>query len=239
MAINPTKETDGQGDGALRHVAFIMDGNGRWAKKRGLPRSYGHIAGAKLFKRVVEYCCGTLGIRAVTVYAFSTENWKRPEDEIKTIMRLFREYLAEAERTWLKKDYRVCFLGSKAVFPPEIVARMEKLEDESKDRTYTLNIAVNYGGRDDIVHAVNALIAEGRQTVTEEDITSRLYTHGSPPPDLIVRTGAEQRLSNFLLWEAAYAEFYFTDVLWPDFDERQVDACVAEFHRRKRRFGGL
>ena len=236
MAVK--KETGTETAPPPRHVAFIMDGNGRWAKKRLMPRTYGHIAGAKMFKRVVEYGF-SLGIEAITVYAFSTENWKRPPEEIAAIMTLFREYLAEAERTFRKKDFRVVFLGSKAVFPPEVAARMEKLEKDSENRKYTLNIAVNYGGRDDIVHAVNELIAEGKTQITEEDVTSHLYTAGSPPPDLIVRTGAEQRLSNFLLWEAAYAEFYFTDVLWPDFDERQVDLCLSEFHRRRRRFGGL
>ncbi len=224
--------------GALKHIAFIMDGNGRWAKKRGMPRTYGHAAGARTFKRVIEYC-GSIGIDTVTVYAFSTENWKRPAEEVSAIMRIFRDYLADAERSWREKNIRVRFLGSKAVFPPEIAARMEKLENDSRDCGLTLNIAVNYGARDDIVHAVNALIAEGRTSVTEADVTARLYTSGSPPPDLIVRTGAERRLSNFLLWEAAYAELYFSEVLWPDFDERQVDLCVADFYQRKRRFGGL
>ena len=225
-------------EGRLSHIAFIMDGNGRWAKKRGMPRTYGHAAGAKVFRQIIEYC-GSIGIRAVTVYAFSTENWKRPPEEVETILSLFNEYLADAEKSWREKNIQVHFLGSKSVFPPEIAARMERLEEESKDRDQILNIAVNYGGRDDIVHAVNELIAEGKTSVCEADITSHLYSKASPPPDLIVRTGAEQRLSNFLLWEAAYAEFYFTEVLWPDFDERSVDECVIDFYRRKRRFGGL
>ena len=222
----------------LRHIAFIMDGNGRWAKKRGLSRSFGHKAGAKVFKKVVEYC-GECGIEAMTVYAFSTENWKRPQDEVETIMSLFADYIEEAEKNWREQDIQLHFLGSKAVFSPALRERMERLEEESKDRHRILNIAINYGGRDDIVHAVNSLIAEGKREITEEDITSHLYTKDSPPPDLIVRTGAEQRLSNFLLWEAAYAEFYFAEVLWPDMDEKQIDLCIEEFYRRKRRFGGL
>ncbi len=225
-------------EGRLQHIAFIMDGNGRWAKKRGMPRTYGHAAGAKVFKKVIEYC-GSVGIRAVTVYAFSTENWRRPKEEIDTILSLFTDYIGEAERSWREKDIQLHFLGSKEVFPPEVKKRMERLEEESRDRHQILNIAVNYGGRDDIVHAVNVLIAEGKREITEEDITSHLYTKDSPAPDLIVRTGAEQRLSNFLLWEAAYAEFYFTEVLWPDFDEKQVNLCIEEFYRRKRRFGGV
>jgi len=154
-------------------------------------------------------------------------------------MSLFRDYLDEAEKNWREKDIQIHFLGSKEVFPPELRSRMERLEQESADRRQILNIAVNYGGRADIVHAVNTLIAQGKTEVTEADITASLYTAASPAPDLLVRTGAEQRLSNFLLWEAAYAEFYFSEVLWPDFDERQVDLAVNEFYQRKRRFGGL
>ncbi len=225
-------------EGRLQHIAFIMDGNGRWAKKRGMPRTYGHAVGAKVFQKIIEYC-GSVGIRAVTVYAFSTENWRRPKEEVDTIMSLFTDYLGEAEKNWRKKDIQLHFLGSKEVFPSDVRERMERLEAESADRHQILNIAVNYGGRDDIVHAVNTLLAEGKREITEEDITSRLYTKDSPAPDLIVRTGAEQRLSNFLLWEAAYAELYFTEVLWPDFDEKQVNLCIEEFYHRKRRFGGV
>ena len=232
------KNASPSGEGRLRHIAFIMDGNGRWAKKRGMPRTYGHAAGAKVFKKIIEYC-GSVGIGAVTVYAFSTENWRRPKEEVDTILSLFADYIGEAERNWRDKDIQIHFLGSKEVFPPELKARMERLEEATKERRRTLNIAVNYGGRDDIVHAVNALIAEGKRTITEEDITSRLYTKDSPAPDLIVRTGAEKRLSNFLLWEAAYAELYFTEVLWPDFDEKQVDLCVEEFYGRRRRYGAI
>ncbi len=225
-------------EGKLRHIAFIMDGNGRWAERQGLPRTYGHASGAAVFKKIIEYC-GSIGIEAVTVYAFSTENWKRPKDEVSAIMKIFRDYLSEAEKSFSQKDIQIHFLGSKSVFPPEIIARMTALEEASASKRQILNIAVNYGGRDDIVHAVNELVKAGKTEITEEDITSHLYTKDSPPPDLIVRTGAEKRISNFLLWESAYAELYFTDILWPDFDERQVDLCVKEFYSRKRRFGGI
>lgn len=224
--------------GALKHIAFIMDGNGRWAKKRGMPRTYGHSVGAKVFKKIIEYC-GSVGIKAVTVYAFSTENWKRPKEEVDTILSLFIDYLSDAEQSWREKNIQVHFLGSKDVFPSEVRERMIKLENDSCDREQILNIAVNYGGRDDIVHAVNELILEGKTEITEDDITSHLYTKASPPPDLIVRTGAETRLSNFLLWDSAYSELYFTSTLWPDFDEKCVDECVKEFYGRKRRFGGV
>ncbi|MBQ0101481.1 MAG: di-trans,poly-cis-decaprenylcistransferase [Firmicutes bacterium] len=224
-------------ENGLEHIAFIMDGNGRWAKNRGLPRQAGHVAGAATFKKVIEYC-GSVGITCVTVYAFSTENWKRPAEEVSAIMKLFAEYLAEAEKFCMKKNISIHFLGSKAPFG-EYAARMTALEEKTKDLGLTLNLALNYGGRDDIVHAVNKLIAEGKKEVTEDDITSSLYTSHCPPPDLIVRTGAEKRISNFLLWECAYSEFYFSDVLWPDFDEKQVDLCVEEFGRRKRRYGGV
>ena len=230
------KELNISGD--LRHIAFIMDGNGRWAKKRGMPRTYGHSVGAKVFKKIIEYC-GDSGIKAVTVYAFSTENWKRPKEEVDTILSLFTDYLSDAEKSWKEKNIQVHFLGSKDVFPQEVKERMIKLENDSSDREKILNIAVNYGGRDDVVHAVNELIAEGKTNITEDDITSHLYTKASPPPDLIVRTGAEIRLSNFLLWDSAYSELYFTSTLWPDFDEKCVDECVKEFYGRKRRFGGV
>lgn len=225
-------------EGRLRHIAFIMDGNGRWAKNKGMPRTYGHAAGAANFKKIIEYC-GSIGIKAVTVYAFSTENWKRPESEVSAIMKLFSEYIFEAEKSFEEKNIQVHFLGSKDVFPKELSERMTELEKASANKELILNIAVNYGGRDEIVHAVNELIKEGKTEISEDDISAHLYTKDSPPPDLIVRTGAEKRISNFLLWESAYAELYFTDVLWPDFDEKQVDICVKEFYSRKRRFGGI
>ncbi|MBE6657074.1 MAG: di-trans,poly-cis-decaprenylcistransferase [Ruminococcaceae bacterium] len=227
-----------QVDERLRHIAFIMDGNGRWAKKRGMPREYGHSVGAKTFERVVRHC-GDIGIRVVTVYAFSTENWRRPQHEVQAIMTIFAEFLGRAQKQAEEYNIHTVFLGDKSIFPPEIRARMEALERDTAHHPLTLNIAINYGGRDEIVHAVNTLIAQGKTEITEDDITANLYTAHCPPPDLIVRTGSEMRLSNFLLWQAAYAEFYFCDTLWPDMDDAAVDAAVEAFYARKRRFGGV
>lgn len=227
-----------QVDERLQHIAFIMDGNGRWAKKRGMPREYGHTVGVKKFERVVRYC-GDIGIRAVTVYAFSTENWKRPQHEVQAIMGLFNEYLDRAQKMADENQTQVVFLGDKAIFPQNVRERMELVEKNTAHYPRTLNVAVNYGSRDEIVHAVNTLIAQGKTEITEDDITANLYTAHCPPPDLIVRTGSEQRLSNFLLWQAAYAEFYFCDTLWPDMDDAAVDAAVEAFYARKRRFGGV
>ena len=227
-----------QVDERLQHIAFIMDGNGRWAKKRGMPREYGHTVGVKKFERVVRYC-GDIGIRAVTVYAFSTENWKRPQHEVQAIMGLFNEYLDRAQKMADENQTQVVFLGDKAIFPQNVRERMELVEKNTAHYPRTLNVAVNYGSRDQIVHAVNTLIAQGKTEITEDDISANLYTAHCPPPDLIVRTGSEQRLSNFLLWQAAYAEFYFCDTLWPDMDDAAVDAAVEAFYARKRRFGGV
>ena len=221
-----------------RHVAFIMDGNGRWAKKRGMPREYGHRFGVKAFRAVLDHC-DKLGLAAVTFYAFSTENWKRPKKEVNAILKLMDTYLAECEKKIGQYAFRVVFLGDKSAFDEKRRARMIRLEEMTKDRARILNIALNYGGRDELVNACNRLIAEGRTNVTEADIEGALYTAASPALDLIVRTGGDLRISNFLLWQAAYAELYFTDVLWPDFDAAQVDAAIAEFSKRKRRFGGV
>ena len=219
-------------------IGIIMDGNGRWAKQRGLPRTAGHKKGAAVFQDIANYC-EELGVSSVTFYAFSTENWKRPLEEVSAIMKLFGEYLLKGFN-YKDRNIRIKFLGDRAALDAKLQKLMNELEEDSAAKTgMTLNIAVNYGGRDEIVHAVNELIAEGKTQITEDDITSHLYTKASPSPDLIVRTGAEMRLSNFLLWESAYSELYFTDVLWPDFDERQVDLCVKEFASRKRRFGGV
>ncbi len=228
----------------LRHIAFIMDGNGRWAKKRGLPREMGHRAGAKTFERIVEYC-GSIGIQTVTVYAFSTENWKRPPREVEAIMKLLRQYLEKALQTMVKKQIHITILGDKTVFPMEMQQMMLRAERESACYTQHLNLAINYGGRDEIVHAANEALrekyerGETRPQLTAEDLEAHLYTLDSPPPDLIVRTAGERRLSNFLLWQASYAEFYYTPVLWPDFTPEDVDAAVNDFRERHRRYGGV
>ncbi|MGM9646259.1 MAG: polyprenyl diphosphate synthase [Eubacteriales bacterium] len=222
-------------DSRLSHIAFIMDGNGRWAKKRAMPRQFGHKQGAKSFERIVREC-NRLGIKTVTVYAFSTENWSRPKDEVDSIMELLSSYIDRAQN---EKDIKFVFLGDKSVLREDLQKRMTDLEEKTKDRPNTLNIAFNYGGRAEIVHACNELIAEGAESVSEKDISDHLYTSASPDPDLIVRTAGECRISNFLLWQCAYSEFYFTDVLWPDFDEKELHRAIENFYKRKRNFGNV
>lgn len=224
----------------INHIAFIMDGNGRWAKKRGLPREYGHRKGAETFKKVMEYC-GEIGISAATFYVFSTENWKRPKNEVDALMKLLDEYLDECKETLMKKDdgVRFVFIGDKSIFSSPLREKMEELEEITKDRPRIVNLAINYGGRDELVGAFNILAAEGKQKISEDDISNAIYTKDSPPLDMIVRTGGDIRISNFLLWQAAYAELYFTDTLWPDFAKKDVDKAIEEFSNRNRRFGGV
>ncbi len=222
----------------LKHIAFIMDGNGRWANARGKERNYGHAEGAKIFEKVVEYC-EKIGVDTVTVYAFSTENFKRPQDEVAKIMSLLEKYIERVIKRFSDYDLRVRFIGTRDKLSPQLVSKMEKVEALTADRTKTLNVALCYGGREEITHACNKLIAEGKTSVTEEDIERALYTNDSPPPDLIVRTAGEVRLSNFLLWQAAYSEFYFTEVLWPDMNESEIDKAVASYYKRTRRYGGV
>ncbi len=225
-------------DERLRHIAFIMDGNGRWAKAKGLPRSAGHVAGAAAFKRLVEYC-NEIGLAHMTVYAFSTENWTRPADEVEKIMKLLSDYIDEADKLLQKNDIRIIFLGDKAPFEGKLREKMERIEEKSKNGHSILNIAANYGSRAEIVHAVNLALAKGCREITERDIEENLYTCHSPAPDLIIRSAGEQRLSNFLLWQAAYSEFYFTKVLWPDFGKKELDEAINAFYGRTRRYGGV
>ena len=220
---------------SLRHIAFIMDGNGRWATGKGLPREAGHSAGAKNFKSVVRYC-KSIGIKYVTVYAFSTENWKRPRREVDAIMNLLDSYMVEAGE---ESDVEYRFIGDVSPLDPKITAKIEELEAFTRGREYRLNIALNYGGRAEIVASVNAAIASGKTSVNEEDISKGLYTADCPEPDLIVRTGGEYRISNFLLWQCAYSELYFSEKLWPAYTSADVDEAVMSFAGRKRRFGGL
>ena len=224
----------------IKHIAFIMDGNGRWAKKRGLPREYGHRKGAEAFRRVMEYC-GELGIKATTFYVFSTENWKRPKTEVDALMKLLDEYLDECKETIMKKDdgIRFIFIGDKSIFTNSLREKMEELERLTEMKPRIVNLAINYGGRDELVNAFNTLVANGKQRITEQDISNEIYTKASPPLDMIVRTGGDLRISNFLLWEAAYAELYFTDTLWPDFSKKDIDKVINEFNKRNRRFGGV
>jgi len=225
-------------DERLRHIAFIMDGNGRWATRRAMPRELGHRAGAKVFKDLSIYC-GDIGIKTVTVYAFSTENWKRPQKEIDAIMTLLEEYLFEALDTMKERDAQIHFLGDRSPFSDKFKALMERTEKESAENGRVLNIALNYGGRDEIVRAANLSFIEKGGNITEDDIDRHLYTAHCPPPDLIVRTGGELRLSNFLMWQSAYSELYFTDKYWPDMRTSDVDDAIRDFYRRKRRFGGV
>ena len=225
-------------DDRLKHIAFIMDGNGRWAQRRGMPREFGHSHGAATFKRIGRYCA-SLGIQYMTVYAFSTENWKRPQNEVNTIMNLFDQYIEECFKEMEEDDVHIRFIGNLTVFPPSLREKMEKIDRETAYKSFVLNIAVNYGGREEITHACNALIQQGKTEVTEEDISAYVYTCGCPDPDLIVRTGGDLRTSNFLLWQSAYAEYHFTDVLWPDYAPEDVDEAIRVFYSRKRRYGGV
>ena len=225
-------------DDRLCHIAFIMDGNGRWAQKRGMPRSFGHSVGAETFYRIAEYC-RRIGIRYMTVYAFSTENWKRPPEEVQTIMRILADYIDKCAGKAENEGIHVRFIGNLTVFPEDLQEKMERIDRETAHNSFCLNIAMNYGGREELVHACAALVREGKTNITEADISANLYTASCPDPDLVVRTGGDTRISNFLLWQSAYAEYYFTDVLWPDFSTKDVDAAIAAFYSRHRRFGGV
>ena len=225
-------------------IGIIMDGNGRWAKKRGLPRSAGHKKGAEVFQDITRYC-NELGVESVFFYAFSTENWKRPLEEVNGIMRLFGEYLLKAY-DYQKENNRVVFLGDRSALAPEHQELMNDIETRTAHNTgMTLNIAVNYGGRPEIVQAAQALarqVAAGQLApaqITEEALRAQMYTAGQKDPDFILRPSGDKRLSNFMLWQAAYSELVEMDVLWPDFTRADLDAAIEEFNRRSRRFGGI
>ena len=223
-----------QVDERLKHIAFIMDGNGRWASSRGMPREYGHKNGARVFREITEYC-HKIGIKYITVYAFSTENWKRPKREIDAIMKLLDEYL-DRQRP---ENATIRFIGDVSVLDEKLFAKIKALEAETAGHDCVLNVAMNYGSRAEIVNACNKLIRAGATEVSDKDISAALYTGDCPDPDLIVRTGGDLRISNFLLWQAAYSELYFTETLWPDMKAEDVDRAVADFYSRKRRYGGL
>ncbi len=227
------------------HVAIIMDGNGRWAKKRGLPRSVGHQFGAKNFRKVTRYISKT-GVKYLTLYAFSTENWKRPFEEVSALMGIFKQYLIDSLTDFKDDDIKIVYIGDRNGFDPAMKKLIDESEDNAKYRQgMQLNIAMNYGSRDEILRGVKSIandVKEGRldpDSITEETISSRLYTGGMPDPDLIIRTGGEFRLSNFLLFQSAYSEFYSTEVLWPDFHEEQFNEAIRVFNQRNRRFGGV
>ena len=227
-----------------RHIAIIMDGNGRWAKKKGLPRSAGHIAGASTFKEIARYG-NKIGLEYMTVYAFSTENWKTPQDEVQNIMNLLRDYLKDA-KNFKDENIKVKFIGDMAPLDDDIKALIKESEDASADATgMHLNIALNYGGRDEIVNGVKRIAELVKsdelkiEEINEELISKNLYTDGQPDPDFIIRPSGEYRLSNYLIWQSAYAEFWFSDVLWPDFKPKHLDMAIKDFSERNRRFGGI
>ena len=226
------------------HIGLIMDGNGRWAKKRGLPRQAGHKAGANTFKKIVRYA-NRIGIPYMTVYAFSTENWSRPPEEVKGIISLLREFLSDAAN-YRDENIRTRFIGDLSQFDSDIQAKVRECEEVSASHTgLNLNIAINYGGRLELVKAARELAAEaaaGRiapEAIDEAALARHLYTGDQPDVDLVIRPSGEERLSNFLLWQAAYAEFVSMEVLWPDFDEKCLDRAIEIFRSRNRRFGGV
>lgn len=221
-----------------------MDGNGRWAKKRGLPRKFGHREGAKNFRSITKHA-KAVGIDYITFYAFSTENWKRPKDEVDAIMDLFEKYLDEVE-DFIEENIRIRFIGDRSQLKPSLQAKMRHTEETSKDfDAMTLVLAINYGGRDEICHSVKTLAEQVKrgeldpQDITEDMIERNLYTEEIPPLDLVIRPSGEQRLSNFMIWQAAYAEFYYTNILWPDFKNADFDRAILDFCERNRRFGGI
>lgn len=220
------------------HVGFIMDGNGRWAKQKGKPRNFGHQKGAENVEKVVSACFSS-GIKYVSLYAFSTENWGRPENEVKKIMDLLYKFLIKYTKTLIKNEIRFMVSGDKDGLSKELRELIVKTEEITKSYSKTLNIAINYGGKQEIVSAVNKIITLGETQVTEETISNHLYTSELPDIDLVIRTSGEQRLSNFFIWQCAYAEFYFTSVLWPDFDENCLQDAISWYSKRNRRFGKL
>ena len=222
----------------IRHVGFIMDGNGRWAKKLGRPRTFGHSKGADRIPEVIETCYD-LGVEVVSLYAFSTENWSRPKSEVDEIFKLLKNFLKKYSKTLIDKQIRLIISGDISPISEDLKKECIKLIERTKDyKQHVLNIALNYGSRTEIVRAVNKIKAKDGE-ITESDISANLYTAEIPDIDLVVRTSGEMRLSNFFLWQCAYAEFYFTDVLWPDFGKKQTEQAIEWFYGRKRRFGGI
>lgn len=224
-----------------QHVAMIMDGNGRWAKRRGLPRSAGHRAGVERVRTVIRMS-SDIGIKYLTLYAFSTENWKRPKSEVSVLMKLLLEYLRNELDELHRKNVCICTLGDLSRLPDEVKAEIDRAKSTTKDNTgLTVNMAINYGSRQELVHAVRRIAADGiaADTIDEQMLSDALDTAGQPDPDLMIRTSGEQRISNFLTYQLAYAEFYFTDTLWPDFDETEYANALADFAARDRRFGGV
>lgn len=224
-----------------RHVAIIMDGNGRWAKDKGKIRIEGHKKGAENIEKVIEYSI-KLGVKYLTVYAFSTENWKRPENEIKALMRLFEKYLDDKKDSLKKQGVRLLVTGSRENISSKLLLKIKKTEEYLEDcSNLVFNIAFNYGGRKEIVDGINKLIKENKENkeITEDEFKNYMYRPNIPDPELVIRTSGEFRVSNFLLWEIAYSEFYVSNVYWPDFDENEYNRAIDSYNKRDRRFGGL
>ena len=227
------------------HIGIIMDGNGRWAKKRRLPRSAGHAAGAKTFEKVVEYA-GNIGIKIVTVYAFSTENWRRPKEEVNALMNLLEDYLDNGLQRLAGRDVRVHFIGDESAFSEEFQRKLRHMEKATeKNGGLLLNVALNYGSRAELTTAMKKIAEKVKsgelnpEEITEDTISQHLYTEGQPDPDLIIRPSGEFRLSNFLMWQGAYSELWFSDCLWPDFSKEDLIRAISDYQKRNRRFGGV
>lgn len=245
MALFPKKTETADLTRLPRHIAIIMDGNGRWARKRGLPRTAGHAAGAETFRTIATYC-KDIGLQYLTVYAFSSENWRRPEEEVGAIMGLLKKYLLEAVSRMERDRVKMEFFGDLSPLTPELRELCERTREISRHyEGCQVNVCLNYGGRDDIVRAARAFAldcVEGRADpnhLSADQFGGYLYSRGVPDPDLVIRTSGELRLSNFLLWQAAYSEFYITDVLWPDFSKEELHRAIASYQSRDRRFGGV
>ena len=224
-----------------QHVAIILDGNGRWAKAKGMPRNYGHVQGAKNVERICEDAYH-MGIKYLTVYAFSTENWRRSRDEVDALMTLLRSYMKTCVKTAKKNHMRVRVIGDKTGLAEDIQDSIANLERESRNQDgLNFTIAINYGSRDEICRAVKKIAEEGirPEEITEEVISAHLDTAGIPDPDLLIRTSGEQRLSNYLMWQLAYTEFYFTDLPWPDFSKEELSKAIEKYNQRERRYGGV
>lgn len=222
-----------------RHIAFIMDGNGRWAKKRLLPRKAGHREGVSALRRMVDEC-EKAGVEMVSFYAFSTENWTRPQDEIDALFKMVKEFADKHLGEYVKRGLRIMFMGDLTKLPKDTVDSLKTILSEAKDnKGMIVNIALNYGGRDEIVHAVNKIISAGVREINKDVLSDCMYTGGLPDPDVIVRSSGEKRLSNFMLWQAAYSELIFIDEYWPDFDAAVFKKIIEEYSKRDRRYGNV
>ena len=232
-----SSEAFGVVENGPKHVAFVLDGNGRWAQKRGLPRTAGHKAGAETFEDIMDNC-REAGVKTVTAYAFSTENWKRTDEEINGIIEILDRYLDDLIKEKYKKNIRLRVIGDNSRFPEYIQEKIRVAEEKTASNEYNLNLCLNSGGRAEICRAFHLLYEKGYKTVSEEDISSVMYTCETGDPDIIVRTGGDTRLSNFLLWQASYAELYFSPTLWPDFKKEELYTILRKFSKTKRRYGG-